>query len=65
MNYNLLIEASVVSLLCVVLFHVVRSALLFENPYVQVIITGFVGHLLFEVVRLNRYYCKHGVACQN
>jgi hypothetical protein len=59
------IEASVVSVLFVVLFHIIRTALVFNNPYIQVIVTGFVGHLLFEVVTLNKYYCKHGHACGN
>lgn len=59
------IEASVVSVLFVVLFHIVRTALVFSNPYIQVIVTGFVGHLLFEVVKLNKYYCQNGHACGN
>jgi hypothetical protein len=25
--------------------------------------TGFLGHLFFEAVGANGWYCKHGVAC--
>lgn len=64
LNSRVWLEASVVSLLFVVLFHIIRTALMFSNPYVQVIVTGFVGHLLFELVQLNNYYCKNGYACK-
>ena len=28
-------------------------------------ITGFLIHLLFEMLGLNKWYCKYGNACQN
>ena len=27
-------------------------------------LTGFIGHLFFQYVGLNKYYCKYGVACK-
>lgn len=64
MDYTLLLEASVVSAIFLVVFHILRSAFIFENPYVQVILTGFIGHLVCEAVQLNKYYCKNGNACK-
>lgn len=26
-------------------------------------LAGFFGHLLFEVIGANKWYCKHGAAC--
>tara|TARA_Y100000748_G_C15215258_1_gene379008 strand:+ start:142 stop:402 length:261 start_codon:yes stop_codon:yes gene_type:complete len=26
--------------------------------------TGFISHLLFEFIGLNKWYCKNGVACK-
>lgn len=64
MEYTLWIEASVVAAVMMILFHVVRSAFIFDNVYIQVVLTGFLGHLLMEATQLNSYYCKNGHACK-
>lgn len=65
MDYTLFAEASVVSAIFLVVFHILRKGFIFENPYVQVALTGFIGHLLCEAVQLNKYYCTNGHACKN
>ena len=30
---------------------------------ISLFFTGFLTHLLFEFLRLNKWYCKNGVAC--
>jgi hypothetical protein len=35
------------------------KSVLFSN-----FLTGFIGHLFFQYVGINRYYCKYGVACK-
>jgi ABC-type antimicrobial peptide transport system permease subunit len=27
-------------------------------------LTGFIGHLLFELIGANKWYCKNGYACK-
>ena len=58
MKAQVWIDASIVSAVFLVLFHVVKNAFIFENVYIQVILTGFLGHLFMEAVRLNEYYCE-------
>ncbi len=31
---------------------------------ISLFLTGFLGHLLFEMAGLNRWYCKYGRACR-
>ena len=28
-------------------------------------LTGFIGHLIFEFIGANKWYCKHGYACKS
>lgn len=59
MKARVWIDASVVSAIFLVLFHIVRNAFIFDNVYIQVILTGFLGHVFMEAVRLNKYYCDN------
>ena len=36
----------------------------FYEMELSLFLTGFLGHLLFEVTGVNRWYCKHGHACK-
>lgn len=63
---KLFIEASVVSFVMAMLFVLTKRYLFsFRSEVLNVAFTGFVGHLLFELVQLNKYYCKHGNACRH
>jgi hypothetical protein len=35
-----------------------------KSVLISYFITGFAGHLIFQYIGLNRYYCKYGVACR-
>lgn len=59
MKTHVWIDASIVSAIFLVLFHVVKNAFIFDNVYVQVVLTGFFGHVLMEAVQLNKYYCDN------
>lgn len=58
---KLLVEALVVGLIMLAIHYV--SSLFIPNPIIVVFLTGFMGHLLFELIGANRWYCKHGKAC--
>ena len=58
MKSQVWIEASIVSAIFLVLFHIVKNAFIFDNVYIQVVLTGFLGHVFMEAVRINKYYCE-------
>jgi hypothetical protein len=68
MNFTsqLLIEALVVGVLFVVLMYLTT---LVHKPdsemmyYIHFFVAGVAGHLLLELLGINRYYCKAGNAC--
>jgi|DEB0MinimDraft_6_1074348.scaffolds.fasta_scaffold02170_5 hypothetical protein len=60
---KLLVEAIVVGLVMVALDQGVST--LVRNRLLVVFLTGFMGHLLFELVGANKWYCTHGKACSN
>jgi uncharacterized membrane protein YeaQ/YmgE (transglycosylase-associated protein family) len=37
-------------------YHVMEAALFF---------TGFIAHLVFQLLGINKWYCKNGVACSS
>ena len=56
---QLIIEAIVVGLVTL------ASSYVFDlTKKKQVFIMGIIIHLCFEFAGANRYYCKHGAACQ-
>ena len=57
---KLLIEATVVGFVFLLLFKVFYM----KNINIRIFLIGFLGHLLFEVTKLNLWYCKNGNACQ-
>lgn len=58
MKTQVWIDASIVSAIFLVMYHIVKNTLIFDNVYVQVVLTGFLGHVLMEAVQLNKYYCE-------
>ena len=75
---NLLVEAIAVGIMILILGEIVMFILKkvglkgpctcteWNKYYIREIslfLTGFLGHLLFELVGANKWYCKHGSAC--
>ena len=71
---QLLLEASTVGISLVVYALIVTKILdvllpkdsvtEFSRMIIGIFVTGFTIHLVFEVTRLNSYYCLHGHACK-
>jgi hypothetical protein len=75
---NILIEAILVGIAIAIIGFVISLLLMYieDNKFtikkytfwksvlLSNFLTGMVGHLFFQYVGLNSYYCKYGVACQ-
>ena len=61
-KFNLLIEAIVVGLVFLILGIFAKQLKL--NEPMTWFVAGAVGHLLFEVSGINRWYCTNGNACK-
>ena len=80
LGYKLIIEAFFVGLVVVLMGTIVSGVFAYSlkadlppvckdwnKNYVMEIslfLTGFITHLMLEVVGLNAWYCKNGVACK-
>lgn len=70
---SVLLEALVVGVTILIVWHVVNYVAEFALDDEQrssawylplsLFLTGFAGHLLFEISGANRWYCKSGAAC--
>lgn len=62
---KVLIEAVFVGLSLAVFTRLMRLADFAntQNEFVFMFAIGFLIHLLFEVLGLNKWYCKNGAAC--
>ena len=62
---KLLIEAIFVGLSLAVFTHFIKIAdvLNTKNHFLFMFAVGFMIHLVFEALGLNRWYCKNGAAC--
>ena len=62
---KLLIEAFFVGLSLSVFTHMIKIAdvVKTDNHFVFMFIVGFLIHLVFEALGLNKWYCKNGAAC--
>jgi len=58
---KLVVEAIVVGLVMLAIHY--GLSMLLNNQLLVVFMTGFIGHLLFEIFGANKWYCKHGKAC--
>ena len=58
---KLLIEALVVGFVMVAIDSGI--SIVMKNHLLVVFLTGFIGHLLFELSGANKWYCTHGKAC--
>ena len=78
MNYylRLLIEAFFVGIVCLIIGIVTHIATInivkklkvnINNDYIVYItlfVSGVLAHILFDLFGGNKWYCKHGMACQ-
>ena len=62
---KLLIEAFFVGLSLAVFTHIIKIADVVntKNHFVFMFVVGFLLHLVFEVLGMNKWYCKNGSAC--
>ena len=58
---KLVVEATVVGLVMLAIHY--GLSMLLSNQLIVVFLTGFIGHLLFEIFGANKWYCTHGKAC--
>ena len=42
----------------------IKKYTFWKSVLLSYFLTGMVGHLFFQYVGLNSYYCKYGVACR-
>lgn len=63
---NLIIEAIVVGVVMVIIGVGVSMITTYLNIPGQfnIFLTGFIGHLLFEMMGANKWYCTNGYACK-
>lgn len=61
MKYYLIVEA-----LCVGIFMYIVGKIL-EKMKIEkdLFVCGFLGHILFEIIGVNKWYCKNGIACKS
>ncbi len=76
---NIILEAIIVGIAIAIIGFIVSLSLMYiedktftikkytfwKSVLLSYFLTGMVGHLFFQYVGLNSYYCKYGVACIN
>jgi hypothetical protein len=64
---QVLIESFVVGIVTA-LFLLVLSYLIKPNSLIKILLlgffTGFLIHIILELIGVNKYYCKHGNSCR-
>jgi hypothetical protein len=58
---KLIVEATVVGFVMLAIHY--GLSMVMNNQLLVVFLTGFIGHLLFEIFGANKWYCTHGKAC--
>ena len=66
MNYwcRIIIEALIVALSIVVLGYVLKEFCNVRDPLILLFATGFLIHIMYDLLGLNKYYCKICVGCK-
>ena len=66
MNYwcRILLEAFIVSLSIVALGYVLKEFCKIRDPLILLFMTGFLIHIMYDLLGLNKYYCKICVGCK-
>ena len=62
---KVLSEAIFVGLSLAVFTHIIQLSDIVktDNHFIFMFIVGFLIHLAFEILGLNKWYCKNGAAC--
>ncbi len=67
MNYicSILLEACIVGLSIVALGYVIKTYIAdIKEPLTLLFVTGFLVHLIYDVLGLNKWYCKICAGCK-
>ncbi len=66
MNYpmKISIEALVVALSLVILGYCIQYVSGISNPLLLLFVTGFLVHLIYDLLGLNKYYCQICAGCK-
>ncbi len=67
MNYicSILLEACIVGLSIVALGYVIKTYIAdIKEPLTLLFVTGFLVHLIYDVLGLNKWYCKICAGCR-
>tara|TARA_B100001287_G_C22682658_1_gene531378 strand:- start:9 stop:212 length:204 start_codon:yes stop_codon:yes gene_type:complete len=65
-NYycSILLEALIVALSVVSLGYLIKRFMNINEPLKLLFVTGFLVHLIYDVLGLNKYYCKICAGCK-
>ena len=61
---RIILEAAIVALSIVALGFVIREFCQIKDPLLLLFVTGFLIHLIYDLLGLNKYYCKICVGCK-
>tara|TARA_E500000178_G_C16903337_1_gene699099 strand:+ start:372 stop:572 length:201 start_codon:yes stop_codon:yes gene_type:complete len=66
MNYwcRILLEATIVAISIVSLGFVIKKFTQIKDPLMLLFVTGFLTHLIYDLVGFNKYYCKICAGCK-
>ena len=66
MNYwcRLILEAFIVALSIVALGYIIYTYGNIKDPLQLLFITGFLIHMMYDVIGFNKYYCKICAGCK-
>ena len=61
---RIILEASIVAISIVALGFILQKSCKIENPLIFLFVTGFLIHLIYDLVGFNKYYCKICAGCK-
>ena len=66
MNYwcRIVMEAFIVALSIVCLGYVLKEFCKIREPLILLFVTGFLIHIMYDLLGLNKYYCKICAGCK-